>query len=354
MNLKTKLSLAPMVRLGTLPLRLLSLKYGADLVFTPELIDHKLLLSTRIVNSTLNTIDYLDSSGSLSLRIHNSERNLLILQIGSSCPIRAATVAKMVANDVAGINLNCGCPKKFSTLGGMGAALLTSGNLIPILNSLQALNLGIPISCKIRILPSLQDTLKLINDIQNTGISSISIHFRFPDDRPSTPARYNYISPILEIAKIPIIINGDVSNSSIKLLKELGCDKFMLARGAYNPSIFNSLKFGIKEVAIEDIIREYIQLSRDFDMPYSNTKYNVGVIAGCLKYKVTLNGKLVWLGEAIASAKNIDDLENVFAVGNDSKKDKVKEIAITKEEALESPNKKPKVQEVNKAAENTM
>jgi hypothetical protein len=29
-------------------------------------------------------------------------------------------------NDVAGIDVNCGCPKKFSIQGGMGAALLTN------------------------------------------------------------------------------------------------------------------------------------------------------------------------------------------------------------------------------------
>lgn len=35
---KEKLILAPMVRIGTLPTRVLSLKYGADLVYTEELI----------------------------------------------------------------------------------------------------------------------------------------------------------------------------------------------------------------------------------------------------------------------------------------------------------------------------
>lgn len=29
-------------------------------------------------------------------------------------------------NDVAGIDVNCGCPKKFSISGGMGAALLSN------------------------------------------------------------------------------------------------------------------------------------------------------------------------------------------------------------------------------------
>jgi tRNA-dihydrouridine synthase 2 len=40
--------LAPMVRVGTLPMRLLALKYGADLVYSPELISKKIAAETTI------------------------------------------------------------------------------------------------------------------------------------------------------------------------------------------------------------------------------------------------------------------------------------------------------------------
>lgn len=48
-----KIILAPMVRIGTLPMRLLALDYGADIVFTEELIDFKLLRSVRRENGKL-------------------------------------------------------------------------------------------------------------------------------------------------------------------------------------------------------------------------------------------------------------------------------------------------------------
>lgn len=47
---RNKLILAPMVRVGTLPFRLLSCRYGADIVYTEELIDWKLLKTTRKIN----------------------------------------------------------------------------------------------------------------------------------------------------------------------------------------------------------------------------------------------------------------------------------------------------------------
>lgn len=39
-----------MVRIGTLPMRLLALEYGADLVFGEELIDYKLMRSKLVIN----------------------------------------------------------------------------------------------------------------------------------------------------------------------------------------------------------------------------------------------------------------------------------------------------------------
>lgn len=47
---RNKIILAPMVRIGTLPMRLLALRYGADIVYTEELIDWKFLRSKRRVN----------------------------------------------------------------------------------------------------------------------------------------------------------------------------------------------------------------------------------------------------------------------------------------------------------------
>lgn len=41
-----------MVKINTLPMRLLALDYGADIVYTEELIDYKLLNCHRKVNGT--------------------------------------------------------------------------------------------------------------------------------------------------------------------------------------------------------------------------------------------------------------------------------------------------------------
>jgi tRNA-dihydrouridine synthase 2 len=74
MNYRNKVILAPMVRINSLPTRLLALKYGAgtyhtigfvvipsvqlittllDLVYTEELVDKKLITCTRTLNGTI-------------------------------------------------------------------------------------------------------------------------------------------------------------------------------------------------------------------------------------------------------------------------------------------------------------
>ena len=60
LNYQGKMIMAPMVKIGTTPARLVALDYGADIVYTEEIIDWRLLRSTRIENPVLNTVDYID------------------------------------------------------------------------------------------------------------------------------------------------------------------------------------------------------------------------------------------------------------------------------------------------------
>ena len=60
LDYKNKMIMAPMVKIGTTPARLVALDYGADIVYTEEIIDFRLLRSSRVENPVLNTIDYID------------------------------------------------------------------------------------------------------------------------------------------------------------------------------------------------------------------------------------------------------------------------------------------------------
>ncbi|GMF53775.1 unnamed protein product [[Candida] boidinii] len=180
---KSKFVLAPMVRIGELPTRLVALRHGADLVWGPEIIDKKILTCERVVNTKLNTIDFLSTRGSTKIpgvtnlvfrTAPKLEENKLIFQMGTSDAELAVKAANIVVKDVSGIDINAGCPKHFSIHSGMGAALLSTPDLLcNILTSLVE-QVGKPnnkpISVKIRLLPNKEDTLALVKRLVGTEI----------------------------------------------------------------------------------------------------------------------------------------------------------------------------------------
>ncbi|KKZ64301.1 tRNA-dihydrouridine synthase 2, partial [[Emmonsia] crescens] len=112
-----KIVLAPMVRSGELPSRLLALKYGADLVWGPETIDRALIGCTRRINPRNSMVEFtrLPSNGgrqnkpaakeSIIYRLDpQRESGKLIFQIGTASPDLAVQAAKIIAADVAGID----------------------------------------------------------------------------------------------------------------------------------------------------------------------------------------------------------------------------------------------------------
>lgn len=74
----------------------------------------------------LNTIEFIvPGEERPMLQIDKTrEKDRLVAQLGTNDGQRALRAARLVENDVAGIDINMGCPKKFSIQGGMGSALL--------------------------------------------------------------------------------------------------------------------------------------------------------------------------------------------------------------------------------------
>lgn len=132
----------------------------------------------------------------------------MVLQIGTSDPLRAAEVARMVEKDVAGIDINMGCPKKFSMLGGMGASLLNEPQKATNILRKIIETVAIPITCKIRVLSNLEETLQLCDTLASTGIEAIAVHGRTIEERPQHPNRNHVLKQISDRLSIPVIANG--------------------------------------------------------------------------------------------------------------------------------------------------
>ncbi|KAL1434232.1 hypothetical protein MTO96_011872 [Rhipicephalus appendiculatus] len=274
-----------MVRIGTLPMRLLALHYGADLVYTEELIDYRLLKCQRIENKVLGTVDFVDDDHQIVFRTCEKEKGRNILQIGTCNPDRAVQVAKLVEKDVAGIDVNMGCPKEFSIKGGMGAALLTQTDKVKAILTALVQSTELPITCKIRVLEKLEDTLALGKLIESTGVKAIGVHGRTKEERPQHANRNAVIKALAEHVNIPIIANGGSGEIACyedieRFRQTTGAASVMLARQAEsNCSIFR--KEGKKP--IDDVIEEYLAYAIEYDNRATNTKYCVQQMLGSLQ-----------------------------------------------------------------------
>ncbi|XP_053203485.1 tRNA-dihydrouridine(20) synthase [NAD(P)+]-like [Panonychus citri] len=311
-NYCDKIILAPMVRINTLPMRLLALDYGADLVYSEEIIDHKLIKCKRIVNDALGTIDYLDAEDKVAFRTCDIERDKVIVQIGTADPERALKAAKLVEQDVSGIDINMGCPKGFSIKGGMGAALLKKPETVyQILTTLTS-NLSIPVTCKIRCLSSLENTLELVKIIQSTGVSAIGVHGRTKDERPQHKNRNDFIREISRYLSIPVIANG--GSGDIKCYDDIEvfrrqteASSVMLARAPEsNCSIFR--KDGL--LSMDEVISDYLKYSIEYDTNINAVKYGVQHMMG--SYQATPRGKACLRSISVREICNLWDLSDYY------------------------------------------
>eukprot|EP00559_Dactyliosolen_fragilissimus_P004571 CAMPEP_0184858384 /NCGR_PEP_ID=MMETSP0580-20130426/3497_1 /TAXON_ID=1118495 /ORGANISM="Dactyliosolen fragilissimus" /LENGTH=478 /DNA_ID=CAMNT_0027354503 /DNA_START=246 /DNA_END=1682 /DNA_ORIENTATION=+ len=311
--------LAPMVRASTTPLRLLALSYGADLVYTEEIIDRSITTCDRIINNELphQTIDYVRKKETFSpkvlkrmasqkqslpvvLRIVPSiEKHRLIYQIGTGESNLALPAAHFVEKDVSGIDINMGCPKKFSVSGGMGSALLSDlPRACDIIKTLRR-NISIPVSAKIRLLKDNSSTLDFVKGLIQAGANAVTIHSREVGDEATQPAKWDRLMEVVQLIKsspegssVPIIINGDLytRNDIINMKKKCKANGVMLARPAlYNTSIFRKLpphsvdyddgeetKYGHNSPLLlskTNVVRDYLHYSNAYQSHYKNVKY---------------------------------------------------------------------------------
>ncbi|KAK4047757.1 tRNA-dihydrouridine synthase 2 [Microbotryomycetes sp. JL221] len=269
-----------MVRIGTLPLRLVALDNGANLVWGPEIVDKAIIGTQRVVDPHSGTIRYIKNQRQI-WETHPLEKNKIIFQLGSSNLNLAVEAAKWVQQDVAGIGLNCGCPKHFSIQAGMGAALLSEPDkLCSILEALVT-NLTVPVDVKIRLFDDKEKTLNLVERLIKTGISALTVHCRTKEMRSSEPALIDRLKDIVDLVKqqsnntIPVIANGDcfmVKQDQQRIQQLTGVNSVMIARGAeMNPTCFNE-STGYKD-PIEHVIPQLIKISIKTNNPFGNTKY---------------------------------------------------------------------------------
>lgn len=302
--------LAPMVRVGTLPMRLLALDYGADIVYSEEIIDFKIIKCRRVENEVLGTIDFISETQDVVFRTCSREKDQVVFQIGTCDPERALAAARVVERDVAGIDVNMGCPKEFSLKGGMGAALLTKPDLVEKILIKLVQNLSKPVTCKIRVLPEMQDTLALCRRIEKTGIAAIAIHGRTKEERPRHDNRNDLIRAVAQELTIPVIANG----GSKEIVEFSDIEKFHQATGAAAVMIARSIQWNCSilrregKLSLDEVITSLLRYAVDYNNHPLNTKYCIQQMLQELQESPR--------GRALLSSKTLQEICELWNLGD--------------------------------------
>jgi tRNA-dihydrouridine synthase 2 len=342
-SLYNGLSLAPMVRASTTPLRALALQYGADFVYTEELVDRALMQTIRVENKELQTIDYVKDPALLPkkvlkrLKAENNrpclilridpklEAGKLVLQLGTGEPDLALKAARHVYKDVDAIDINMGCPKKFSISGGMGSALLEDPTRAADIISTLKQEIPLPISCKIRLLKDVEKTAEFIETMMRAGVDALAIHARRVGHDATVKADWQTLEQVLAILgpkypEFPFMINGDFYDRSERtdFMRRTRAKGMLLARPAlYNTSTFLPQNDPLVDKTI--VVQEYLKHTLRYDYHFKNTKY---VICEMMSNRRTPTERVSKMplkfpgGQTVQSVCNCKDMKTLCQLWN--------------------------------------
>nr|MDD3719817.1 tRNA-dihydrouridine synthase family protein [Candidatus Gracilibacteria bacterium] len=172
---------------------------------------------------------------------HTEIENPLIVQIFGKDPENFAKAAKIIEKyDVAGIDVNMGCPAKKVVKSGHGAGLLI--NECKAYEIIESLNKAtkLPISVKTRLsFDGNQNLINFAKGLESAGASLITVHGRTAKQAYTGNANFEPIYELKNNLSIPVICNGDVENYEDGMKKVKNLDGFMIGRATFgNPWCF--------------------------------------------------------------------------------------------------------------------
>lgn len=202
---------------------------------------------------------------------NDTNRPVFAQMIGESIPDLVRTARELRNYNIAGIDLNMGCPAPRVYRKNVGGGLLREPEKVNrILGELRSAVNDLPLTVKMRVGFDNTDTFEEILDtINRHNIDLLSLHGRTVKDRYHGIVKYDLIAFAVKRVNCPVLANGDINSATnaLKVLSQTGAAGVMLGRWAIaNPWIFNQIRQAFKSEPISPVplveVREYIERLR--------------------------------------------------------------------------------------------
>lgn len=293
----------PMVRGSSHIFRISCLNYGADIVFSPGLVDLSLISSTRKIEND-HVMLTSDSNGheSIIFQTCESEKGKLVLQLVSNDSANAIRAYEKLADQVVGVDLNCGCPESFATHRGTGSAISLE-TAVEVVKGLSR-NISNPVSVKFRIFSEDEKSIQFAQAVESAGASAITVHGRVVEQKHQGDVNYEKMKLIFDHVKCCKIGNGGINSieEAEKMKKETGCSAVMISSAALrNPSVFNA------EIRPEiEVLSEMSKVGKQHKLEFRSCKWSLQQV---IQAKKSISKSI---GEQFNQAKTWEEFDDII------------------------------------------
>ncbi|MBE9216226.1 tRNA-dihydrouridine synthase family protein [Plectonema cf. radiosum LEGE 06105] len=207
---------------------------------------------------------------------NDTSRPVFAQMIGESIPDLVRTARELCCYNIAGIDLNMGCPAPRIYRKNVGGGLLREPEKVDrILAELRQTVNDRPLTVKMRVgFENTDNFYEILDTINRHNIDLLSLHGRTVKDMYHGAVKYDLIASAVRRVDCPVLANGNINSATtaLEVLSQTGAAGVMVGRWAIaNPWIFNQIRQALRSELIAPVslleVRKYIDRLRQ--TPYS-------------------------------------------------------------------------------------
>ncbi|MCC5658351.1 tRNA-dihydrouridine synthase family protein [Nostoc sp. XA010] len=215
----------------------------------------------------VNDTSRLNRSILTAITENDTGRPVFAQMIGESIPDLVRTAKELCNYNIAGVDLNMGCPAPRIYRKNVGGGLLLLPEKVDrILGELRSAVNDRPLTVKMRLgFENTDNFYEILDMINRHSIDLLSLHGRTVKDMYHGAVKYDLIAEAVKRVDCPVLANGNIhsATTALKVLSQTGAAGVMVGRWAIgNPWLFNQIRQALRFETITPVplveVRNYI------------------------------------------------------------------------------------------------